>query len=37
MLGLNSALVYIGSLVTSTTTGHGGSVVNALTSQAKEK
>ena len=32
-VGLNSALVYIGILVTSTTTGHGGSAVNALTSQ----
>ena len=30
-----SALVYIGILVTSTTTGHGGSVVSALSSQAK--
>ena len=30
-----SALVYIGILVTSTTTGHDGSVVCALTSQAK--
>ena len=30
-----SALLYIGILVTSTTTGHGGSVVNALASQAK--
>ena len=30
-----SALVYIGILVTSTTTGHDGSVVSALASQAK--
>ena len=30
-----SALVYIGILVTSTTTGHEGSVVSALSSQAK--
>ena len=30
-----SALVYIGILVTSTTTGPGGSVVSALASQAK--
>ena len=30
-----SALVHIGILVTSTTTGHGGSVVSALPSQAK--
>ena len=30
-----SALVYIGILVTSTTTGPGGSVVGALASQAK--
>ena len=30
-----SALVYIGILVTSTTTGHDGSVVCALASQAK--
>ena len=36
MLGLNepSALVYICILVTSTTTGHDGSVVSALASQA---
>ena len=32
-----SALVYIGILVTSTTTGHDGSVVSALASQAKGK
>ena len=32
-----SALVYIGILVTSTTTGHDGSVVCALASQAKGK
>ena len=31
----HSELVYIGILVTSTITGHGGSVVSALTSQAK--
>ena len=30
-----SALVYIGILVTSTTTGHDGSVVSALASEAK--
>ena len=30
-----SAIRYIGILVTSTTTGHGGSVVSALVSQAK--
>ena len=30
-----SALVYIGILATSTTTGHDGSVVSALASQAK--
>ena len=30
-----SALVYIGILVTSTTTGHDGSVVSALAAQAK--
>ena len=30
-----SALVYIGILITSTTTGHNGSVVSALASQAK--
>ena len=30
-----SELVYIGILVTSTITGHGGSVVSALSSQAK--
>ena len=30
-----SALVYIGILVTSTTTGHDGSVVSAFASQAK--
>ena len=30
-----SALVYIGILVTCTTTGHDGSVVSALASQAK--
>ena len=30
-----SALVYIGILVTYTTTGHGGSVVSTLTSQVK--
>ena len=37
MLGLAepSALVYIGILVTSTTTGHDRSVVSALASQAK--
>ena len=36
VLGLNpSAILYIGILVTSTTTGHGGSVVSALHSQAK--
>ena len=32
-----SAVVYIGILVTSTTTGPGGSVVGALASQAKGK
>ena len=31
----HSALVYIGILVTSTTTGHDGSVVSALASEAK--
>ena len=30
-----SVLLYIGILVTSTTTGHGGSVVSALAAQAK--
>ena len=30
-----SALLYIGNLVTSTTTGHGGSVVSPLASQAQ--
>ena len=36
MLGLNaSALVHICILVTATTTGHDGSVVSALASQAK--
>ena len=35
MLGLNpSAILYIGTLVTSTTTGHDGSEVSALASQA---
>ena len=32
-----SELVYIGILVTSTITGHGGSVVSALSSQAKDR
>ena len=35
MLGVNPVHWYIGILVTSTTTGHDGSVVSALASQAK--
>ena len=35
VLGLNPVQSYIGILVTSTTTGHDGSVVSALASQTK--